>query len=140
MPARLTYETSLLDSDTLSFYFKGNQKVIQKVDVYLVANGFIHPSVITYYEILNGLLFKDARTQLQRFQQFIQLNQVLPVNFIIATTGAKIFADLRKANQMIGHNDVLIGATALEYDLTVVTNNVSHFSRIPGLSIDNWTI
>ncbi|GAB4488538.1 MAG: hypothetical protein OHK0019_05050 [Saprospiraceae bacterium] len=136
----MTYETSLLDSDTLSFYFKGNQKVIQKVDVYLVANGFIHPSVITYYEILNGLLFKDARTQLQRFQQFIQLNQVLPVNFIIATTGAKIFADLRKANQMIGHNDVLIGATALEYDLTVVTNNVSHFSRIPGLSIDNWTI
>lgn len=131
---------ALLDSDTLSFYFKGNQKVIQKVDVYLVANGFIHLSVITYYEILNGLLFKDARTQLQRFQQFVQLNQVLPVNLSIATTGAKIFADLRKANQMIGHNDVLIGATALEYDLTVVTNNVNHFSRIPGLSIDNWTI
>lgn len=131
---------ALLDSDTLSFFFKGNQKVIQKIDAYLVVNGFIHLSVITYYEVLNGLLFKDAHAQLQRFQQFVQLNQVLPVNLTIATSGAKIFADLRKINQIIGHNDVLIGATALEYDLTVVTNNVNHFSRIPGLSIDNWTI
>lgn len=131
---------ALLDSDTLSFYFKGNQKVIQKIDIYLVNNGFVHLSVITYYEVLNGLLFKDARAQLQRFQQFVQLNQILPVSLAIATTGAKIFADLRKTNQMIGHNDVLIGATALEYDLTMVTNNVNHFSRIQGLSIDNWAI
>lgn len=131
---------ALLDSDTLSFYFKGNPKVVQKVGAYLVANGFVYLSVITYYEVLNGLLFKDARAQLQRFQEFVQLNQVLPVSLAIASIGAKIFADLRKTNQMIGHNDVLIGATAIELDLTVVTNNINHFSRIPGLSVDNWTI
>lgn len=131
---------ALLDSDTLSFYFKGNAAVIQKIDSYLIAYGFIHVSVITYYEILNGLLFKDARAQLQRFQQFIQLNQVLPVNLAVAEVAAKIYADLRKNNQMIGHNDVLIGATALENDLTLVTNNTNHFSRIPGLSLDNWTL
>jgi tRNA(fMet)-specific endonuclease VapC len=41
---------------------------------------------------------------------------------------------------MIGHNDVLIGATAIENDLTLITNNINHFSRIPGLSLDNWAI
>jgi tRNA(fMet)-specific endonuclease VapC len=75
---------ALLDSDTLSFYFKGNPKVIQKIDGYLTAYGFVHISVITFYEILNGLLFKDARAQLQRFQQFVQLNQILPVNVVVA--------------------------------------------------------
>ncbi len=78
-------------------------------------------SVITYCELLNGLLFKDARAQLNRFEQFVQLNQVLPKN-----------------NQVIGHNDVLIGATAIEHDLILITNNTNHFARIPDLSIDNW--
>lgn len=131
---------ALLDSDTLSFYFKGNPKVIQKIDGYLTAYGFVHISVITFYEILNGLLFKDARAQLQRFQQFVQLNQILPVNVVVAEVAAKIYADLRRSNQMIGHNDVLIGATAIENDLTLITNNINHFSRIPGLSLDNWAI
>jgi tRNA(fMet)-specific endonuclease VapC len=49
-------------------------------------------------------------------------------------------ADLRETNQVIGHNDVLIGATALEHDMVLVTNNTQHFSRIPGLSLDNWTL
>lgn len=131
---------ALLDSDTLSYFFKGNPTVIHKIDEYLMVYGFVHISVITFYEIQNGLLFKDARAQLQRFEQFVQLNQVLPVNLSVAGAAAKIYAELRKNNQIIGHNDVLIGATALENDLTLVTNNVNHFSRIPGLSIDNWTV
>ena len=131
---------ALLDSDTISYFFKGNPIVIQKVDSYLQAHGFAYLSVVTYYEVLNGLLFKDAKSQLSRFQQFVQLNQVLPVTLQIAATGAQIFAGLRKANQMIGHNDVLIGATAIEHDLILVTNNTSHFSRIQSLVLDNWAI
>ncbi len=131
---------ALLDSDTLSYFFKGNTNVIHKVDEYLLTYGYVHISVISYYEILNGLLFKDARAQLQRFEQFVQLNQVLPVNLSVPEIAANIFADLRKNNQIIGHNDVLIGATALKNDLTLVTNNTNHFSRIPDLSIDNWSI
>lgn len=129
---------AILDSDTISYFFKGNPAVIQKVDEYLQVHGFVYLSIITYYEVLNGLLFKDARSQLGRFQQFVQLNQVLPINLPIAATGAQIFAALRKNNQVIGHNDVLIGATAIEHDLILVTNNSNHFSRIPALSLDNW--
>ncbi len=39
---------------------------------------------------------------------------------------------------MIGHSDVLIGATALHLNLKIVTNNQDHFSRIPNLELDNW--
>ncbi len=129
---------AILDSDTLSFYLKGNQKVIQKIDEHLLVHGFVYLSVITYYEILNGLMFKDAHAQMQRFQNFVQLNSVLSVNLSTAQIGAKIIADLRATNQIIGHNDVLIGSTAIEHDLMLVTNNLNHFSRIPGLSLDKW--
>lgn len=48
------------------------------------------------------------------------------------------YNNLRRKNLMIGHADVLIAATALHYDLQVVTNNQAHFQRIEGLELDNW--
>ena len=34
--------------------------------------------------------------------------------------------------------DMFIAATAIEEDLIVVTGNTEHFSRIPGLKVENW--
>jgi predicted nucleic acid-binding protein len=36
---------------------------------------------------------------------------------------------------LIPDMDLLIAATALEHDLTLVTRNLSHFSRIPELRL-----
>ncbi len=38
----------------------------------------------------------------------------------------------------IGNFDILIGATALHYGLTVVTDNVKHFEQMPGVKVVNW--
>ena len=62
---------SMLDTDILSEFLRGNPKVIAKVDEHLQEHGFINLSIITYYEILNGLLYKDAKKQLTRFEAFI---------------------------------------------------------------------
>jgi tRNA(fMet)-specific endonuclease VapC len=60
---------SMLDSNILSEFLRGNPKVISKVDLYLKEFGYINLSIITYYEILNGLLYKDVRKQLARFEE-----------------------------------------------------------------------
>ena len=55
---------------------------------------------------------------------------------------ARIRCALRKVRKTldkdIGNFDILIGATALHYDLTVVTDNVRHFEQMPGVKVDNW--
>ena len=45
---------------------------------------------------------------------------------------------LEKQGRKIGDMDMFIAATALEEDLIVVTGNVDHFNRIPGLKVENW--
>lgn len=47
---------------------------------------------------------------------------------------------LEHAGKKIDHFDLLIGVTALQENLIVVTGNVDHFERIPGLKIENWMI
>jgi len=130
---------SMLDTDILSEFLRGNLKVIAKVDEHLKEYGYINLSIITYYEILNGLLYKDARKQLAKFEEFVELNKVIPLTLRMAKTAAVIQADLRKKGTEIGHTDTLIAGIAMTSELQLVTNNTAHFKRIKGLDIANWT-
>jgi|SRR5260221_2947831 len=130
---------SMLDTDILSEFLRGNPKVIAKVDEYLKEHGFINLSIITYYEILNGLLYKDARKQLAKFEEFVSLNKVIPLTQRMAKVAAAIQADLRKKGTEIGHTDTLIAGIAITNDLQLVSNNTEHFKRIKGLRLANWS-
>jgi len=132
-------KSSVIDTDILSEFLRGNSKVIAKIDEHLQEYGFISLSIITYYEILNGLLYKDAKKQLKIFTDFIEFNKVLPLTLRAAKVAAEIQADLRKDGNEIGHTDTLIAGIALTNDLQLVTNNTVHFKRIQGLDIANWT-
>ena len=131
---------SMLDTDILSEFLRGNPKVIDKVAENLNDFGYVSLSIITYYEILNGLLYKDAKKQLLRFEDFVQLNKVIPLTLPMAKTAAHIQADLRKKGTEIGHTDTLIAGSAITSSLQLITNNTNHFKRIKGLEIDNWTL
>jgi tRNA(fMet)-specific endonuclease VapC len=53
------------------------------------------------------------------------------------------YADIRhaleKAGTPINPNDLIIAATARAAGVTLVTANVSEFSRVPGLKWEDWT-
>jgi predicted nucleic acid-binding protein len=132
-------KAAIVDTDTISYFFRGNADVAAKLHEYLLEHGRVYLSVVTYYEILNGLYFKDAKKQLAQFEKFVSLNKVLPLTAEIAKTSARIYANLRTIGQTVSHNDVLIAGTAIVNNLALVTNNTSHFSRISALDIDNWT-
>ena len=132
-------KSSVLDTDILSEFLRGNPKVIAKVDEHLKNFGFISLSIITYYEMLNGLLYKDAKKQIERFKEFIELNKVLPLTIKTVDISANIQADFRKKGIVIGHTDTLIAGVAIASGLQLVTNNTKHFKRIKGLEIANWT-
>lgn len=128
---------SMLDTDILSEFLRGNPKVILKVEDYLQMFGYINLSIITYYEILNGLLYKDAKKQLVRFEEFVSFNKVIPLTQRMAKSAASIQAELRKKGLEIGHTDTLIAGIAITNDLQLGTNNTAHFKRIKGLSVVN---
>jgi predicted nucleic acid-binding protein len=57
-----------------------------------------------------------------------------------ALIAADLFLHLETAGQLIGLEDVLIGATALANEAAVVTRNARHLSRIPGLDVIDWWV
>lgn len=129
---------SLIDTDILSEFFRENPKVVYNTDTYLQQYPSITFSIITYYEILNGLLYKDAKNQLKKFHAFVEHNSVLPLSMSAAVLAAEIYAELRKKGKSIGHTDSLIAGIALSNNMQLVTNNTDHFKRIKGLELANW--
>ena len=129
---------ALIDTDILSYYLKGNRLVIDNFKKYLKYYDFIEISVITYYEIVGGLLAKDAHQQLNIFEDFVSDNIVLQLNEGSAKVSGELYSTLRKNGNIIDDIDLLIAGIAIDNDLVLVTNNESHFRRIPGLRIENW--
>jgi tRNA(fMet)-specific endonuclease VapC len=65
--------------------------------------------------------------------------ELLGIGVEEAMIAGDTMAHLWARGQIIDVEDVLIGATALARNLTVVTNNLDHFRRIPGLRVEDWT-
>jgi tRNA(fMet)-specific endonuclease VapC len=132
-------ELSLFDTDTLSEIMKGfDQHVQDNARRYLAVFHHFTFSIITRDEILRGLKACRATRQIARFEQRCQHSLVLPLTDNIIVQAADLYALLYQEGQLISDADILIAATALKHNLVMVTENVNHFRRIPGLSIENW--
>jgi len=130
---------ALIDTDILSYYFKGDKTVINNFETYLQQYDLIEISIITYYEIVGSLLAKNALKQLSIFEDFVFDNLVIPMTESSAKISAELYSTLRQTGNIVDDIDLLIAGIAIENDMILVTNNENHFKRIPGLKIDNWS-
>jgi len=130
---------SLIDTDILSFYFRGHPAVVSNFHNYLDHHEQINISIITYFEVLGGLKFKNAQVQIKEFETFISNNNIIHLTEQSTVIATDIYAELRKLGITIGTSDLLIAGIALENELTLVTNNQKHFSPIQKLRTENWT-
>ncbi|MFQ4137503.1 type II toxin-antitoxin system VapC family toxin [Nodosilinea sp. PGN35] len=129
---------ALLDTDILSAIIRRDSLVVSKAQAYLSTYRKFTFSIITRYEILRGLKAKDAAKQLDAFERFCNVNDVITLSDEIAVKASDVYAFLKKRGELVGDADILIASTALVNGLLVVTNNTNHFRRMPNLLIQNW--
>ena len=130
----LTHGTYLLDTCTCIALIKEKQSVVEHIRQ--VGIDECKVSDITLAELYFGA-FKSEREE--HFEDVIDIMNLFEQYHINALKKyGEIRWELEKQGLRIGDMDMFIAATALEEDLILVTGNVKHFSRIPGLKIENW--
>ena len=60
-------------------FFRGNRSVVNQFESYIAEHQAIQISILTYYEILSGLRYRDANRQINLFLAFADQNLVLPL-------------------------------------------------------------
>jgi tRNA(fMet)-specific endonuclease VapC len=126
----------LIDTDWAIHYLNDHQGVVQRL------RGFqddgLGLSIISLAELYEGVYYsRDPEGDERDLQDFLRGVTVLEINEEAAKIFGRERGRLRALGMIIGDADLLIAATALQYDLTLLTNNRRHFERIDGLRIES---
>lgn len=128
----------LLDTNICIYYIKGLYELKSKFKDVGPENCFI--SEITLAELKFGVAKSQAKKKNQQvLENFLTGIQILPI-FPALDIYASEKARLQKSGKIIDDFDLLIGATAVSFDLVMVTNNTNHFNRIADIKLEDWTM
>ena len=131
-------DKALIDTDILSYFLNGDDKVTAKVQEYLVHYDKLLFCQITYFEILAGLEYKQASKQISKFELFASKCSILTLTENSLILSAKVYGELRRKGIQIGTPDLLIAGIAIDKNLNLVTNNDRHYRPIDRLTLINW--
>jgi tRNA(fMet)-specific endonuclease VapC len=126
----------MLDTDTVSFLWRGEGQVAER----LVAH---HPSAlcvsaITIAKLRFGADRRKSRKLHAKIDTFVNMIEVVPFDEACSRRFGMIASAVARQGTPIGQLDVMIAATAIAIDATLVTNNARHFKRVRDLRVENW--
>lgn len=132
----------LLDTDHLAYVQEGHPKVVERL-VQLSLDDRVFTSVVGVAELLRGVYLlpqnRRRRQLLELYHQVIgRMEEVLPMNRLVAEKFAEVEVRLRRKGKPIPVNDVWVAALALVRGAVLVTND-GHFAHVEHLKVENWT-
>lgn len=126
----------LLDTNICIYFLKGLYNLDEKIEKAQTKNCFI--SEITIAELKFGAANSENQEKNGKIvNEFISKFTIIPI-FSALDIYAKEKARLRRKGMLLDDFDLLIGATAISNNLTLITRNVSDFERLRGIEIENW--
>ncbi len=128
----------LVDTDTCSAYLKGNSAVNSRFFQY---TGGLYISTVTLAELYTWVL--RAASPPKRSRSLVALLRdvtTLDVTQDVARKFGEVRAALLDQGLPPPGLDLLIAATALVHNFTLVTHNTQDFVNIPGLRLTDWTV
>ena len=127
----------LLDTDICIFWLKSHPTVKER----LLAVDWNQVSIcsITVAELYYGAYnSSQVDENLVHVASFVEQLPVVPLGDNALRHFGRIKTELRRQGQPLPDFDLLIASTALVEDCILVTHNLRHYQRIPGLQMESW--
>jgi tRNA(fMet)-specific endonuclease VapC len=106
---------------------------------FLAHHQMIAVSDVTVFELFSGAEnYADKPRRCAVIEEFLALLVVLPLDTQAARIAGAIQGNLSRKGQRIGSYDVLNAGIVLSRNLTLATNNLREFLRVPDLRVEQW--
>ena len=126
----------IIDTDILIDLLRNMEKVVNFLGELEEKGTLLSTTIINAFELYHGA-YKSRKLEenLAATRKLLTRLILLPLGLRSAETAGRIYAELEAKGQPIGLRDALIGAIALMNGYALVTRNVEHLRRIPGLTV-----
>ena len=127
-----------IDSNTYIYFDKNESQKLTSKFLSIDSTNIKIPSMVVA-ELRYGVE-KSAKRDFnsERLERFLSRYEIVPFD----DNATKYYADIRemleRSGKIIGPNDLVIAATVLSNNGTLITRNINEFSRIKDLKIENW--
>ena len=123
-----------MDTDWAIDYLHRADRTVRRLDELLLDG--VGLSIISLAELYDGLArSRDPDADAEALRLFLEAVDVVPLDDAACQVFGEERARLREEGSLIGDMDILIGATAISNNLTLLTNNTRHFERIQRLTL-----
>ena len=128
----------MLDTNICIYLIKKKpRRVLEKLKKLAVSD--VAVSAVTLAELEYGVAKSSRQEQnSEALNAFVAPLEIISFDDRAACRYGEIRAHLERQGKVIGGLDMLIAAHASSLALTLVTNNIREFERIPGLELENW--
>ena len=127
-----------LDTNFVSAIINEKHTCIQRLARAVQEGHEVTLNPIAYFESKRGLMKPQYAEKLVKLENFATEYPMLVMNKSVADAAAQIQSDLERVGQKIHEMDTLIAATAIAHKAIVITRNVKHLARVPGIRLENW--
>jgi tRNA(fMet)-specific endonuclease VapC len=131
----------LLDTNTCVEFLRHGKTSPVSAKLAAVSDSDVVICTVVYAELRFGALrSNDPARNLADVRNFVMKHSSLDFDEASAEECARIRADLAAKGTPIGSYDLMIAAIALAHGLTLVTHNTTEFSRVAGLTLEDWQV
>jgi predicted nucleic acid-binding protein len=126
----------LVDTDWAIDYLAGVPEAVTLLNQ--LAGQGIAIAIVTYMEIYQGVeRTPNPRRTAEQIAAFLENVPVVPFSLAVARRCAKLREELRRQGKRVSSRalDLIVAATTLEHDLTLVTRNCDDYRDVPGLKL-----
>ena len=127
-----------LDTNICIYFFKGKKEEISKNLKRIKPEQVKIPSIVKAEILLGAAKSQNSKKNKDLILRFLEPFEIIPFGDTEAEIYSEIRSDLEKKGKPIGPNDLLIAATVISGNGTLITNNVNEFKRVPSLKVENW--
>lgn len=128
----------LLDTNIVSYWMRGDQKIIKKLKKHKPYE--LSLSTITLAEIFYGIRKSNVKKKerLDKIESICAQIDIFPFDKTAADNYGTIRVYLERKGIPVSERDLQIASIAMANNLIVVTHNVKEFERISGLISEDW--
>lgn len=127
----------ILDTTFLIDLLRNEKSAAAKARELDAANAPILTTAVNVFELWQGIGIKNKERR-ERILELLSSLSLLDLDFKSAKRAGEIYSKLRNKGKAIDPEDSMIAGIALQHGETILTRDVSHFGRIPGLRLEAY--
>jgi predicted nucleic acid-binding protein len=125
----------VLDTDTISYYLRGSESV---KEMFIQNKESLASTTVNYAELVYGLKKRDNKKYLPQVELMFKNIKVYTFCKKSATMFGTLKADMQKRGEVVADMDLMIASIAIANEEELISNNLTHFSKLEELSVESW--